>query len=144
MDSGEYLPARAARADRRARPSGTARAARRMRRTNPFGDPAQRGRAGRPRRASGSDSAAAAVLALVAKFFAAIKALFLLLPNLKLLTTAGTALVSVAAYSLFWGWEFAVGFVILLFVHEMGHVIQLRREGIQCERTRCSSRSWAR
>jgi Zn-dependent protease len=39
--------------------------------------------------------------------------------------------VSVAAYSLIWGWKFAVGFVVLLFVHEMGHVIQLRREGIE-------------
>ncbi len=52
------------------------------------------------------------------------------LPNLKLLTTTGTALISVAAYSLFWGWEFAAGFVVLLFIHEMGHVIALRREGI--------------
>jgi Zn-dependent protease len=49
----------------------------------------------------------------------------------KLLTTSATALVSVAAYSLFWGWEFAAGFVLLLFVHEMGHVLQLRREGIR-------------
>ena len=40
-------------------------------------------------------------------------------------------LVSVAAYSLIWGWRFAVGFVLLLLVHEMGHVIQLRREGIE-------------
>ena len=40
-------------------------------------------------------------------------------------------LVSIAAYSLFCGWTFAVGFVLLLLVHEMGHVIQLRREGIQ-------------
>ena len=38
---------------------------------------------------------------------------------------------SVAAYSLLWGWSFAAGFVILLFIHEMGHVIQLRREGIK-------------
>jgi Zn-dependent protease len=76
-------------------------------------------------------SAIAAVVALVAKFFAAIKGGVLLLPKLKLLTTAGTALVSVAAYSLFWGWTFALGFVVLLFVHEMGHVIQLRREGIK-------------
>ena len=30
-----------------------------------------------------------------------------------------------------WGWQFAVGFVVLLFVHEMGHVIQLRREGLK-------------
>jgi Zn-dependent protease len=75
--------------------------------------------------------ALAAAGALIAKFFAAIKGLLLLLPKLKLLTTAGTAFVSVAAYSLFWGWTFALGFVVLLFVHEMGHVIQLRREGIK-------------
>ncbi len=31
----------------------------------------------------------------------------------------------------FWGWTFALGFVVLLFIHEMGHVIQLRREGIK-------------
>jgi len=73
----------------------------------------------------------AAIVAAVAKFFAAIKSLLLLLPKLKLLTTSGTALVSVAAYSLFWGWEFAAGFVLLLFLHEMGHVIALRREGIK-------------
>jgi Zn-dependent protease len=76
-------------------------------------------------------SALAAVGAVIAKFFAAIKGLILLLPKVKLLTTAGTALVSVAAYSLFFGWTFAIGFVVLLFVHEMGHVIQLRREGIK-------------
>ena len=73
----------------------------------------------------------AAIVALGAKFWAAIKGAVLLLPKLKLLTTAGTALVSVAAYSLFWGWTFALGFVVLLFVHEMGHVIQLRREGVK-------------
>jgi Zn-dependent protease len=73
----------------------------------------------------------AGLVALIAKFGVALKALFVALPNLKLLTTAGTALVSVAAYSLFWGWEFAAGFVVLLFVHEMGHVIALRREGIK-------------
>jgi Zn-dependent protease len=76
-------------------------------------------------------SALAAIGALFAKFWAVIKGGVLLLPKLKLLTTAGTALVSVAAYSLFWGWTFALGFVVLLFVHEMGHVIQLRREGIK-------------
>jgi Zn-dependent protease len=73
----------------------------------------------------------AGAVALAAKFAAYIKGAVLLLPKLKLLTTAGTALVSVAAYSLFWGWQFAAGFVLLLFVHEMGHVIQLRREGIK-------------
>jgi Zn-dependent protease len=76
-------------------------------------------------------SALAGLAALAAKFGAALKALLVALPNLKLLTTAGTALVSIALYSLFWGWTFAVGFVVLLFVHEMGHVLQLRREGIR-------------
>ncbi len=70
-------------------------------------------------------------LALLAKFGAALKALLIALPNMKLLVTAGTALVSVAAYSIFFGWEFAAGFVVLLLVHEMGHVIALRREGIK-------------
>jgi Zn-dependent protease len=69
--------------------------------------------------------------AVIAKFAAKLKALLILLPKAKLLTTSATMLVSVAAYALFWGWTFAVGFVLLLLVHEMGHVIQLRREGIK-------------
>ena len=58
------------------------------------------------------------------------KAALLLIPKAKVLSTSATMLVSIAAYSLIWGWTFALGFVLLLFVHEMGHVIQLRREGI--------------
>jgi Zn-dependent protease len=69
----------------------------------------------------------AAIIALLAK----LKAVLLLLPKIKLLSTAATALVSVGAYSLLWGWQFAVGFVVLLFIHEMGHVFALRREGIK-------------
>jgi Zn-dependent protease len=96
---------------------------------NPFGEPAHSaGPIRNLRKRIGS--ALAAIGAVIAKFFAAIKSGLLLLPKLKLLTTSGTALVSVAAYSLFWGWEFAAGFVVLMFVHEMGHVIQLRREGV--------------
>ncbi len=76
-------------------------------------------------------SGIAVVGAAIAKFLAQFKALLLLLPKVKLLTFAASALVSVAAYALFWGWSFAIGFVLLLFVHEMGHVIQLRREGIK-------------
>jgi Zn-dependent protease len=68
---------------------------------------------------------------LIAKFAAKLKVVLLLIPKLKILTTSGSMLVSVAAYSLIWGWKFALGFVVLLFVHEMGHVIQLRREGIE-------------
>jgi Zn-dependent protease len=59
------------------------------------------------------------------------KALLLLLPKAKLLTTSASMLVSVGAYALIWGWRFGVGFVALLFLHEMGHYIQLRREGVK-------------
>jgi Zn-dependent protease len=68
-----------------------------------------------------------AIGALLAKF----KSVLLILPKIKLLVTSGSMLVSIAAYSLVFGVKFAVGFVALLFVHEMGHVIQLRREGIE-------------
>ena len=55
----------------------------------------------------------------------------LLLTKAKFLTTSASMLVSVAAYALIWGWKFAAGFVALLFLHEMGHYIQLRREGVK-------------
>ncbi len=71
-------------------------------------------------------AAGAATIALLAK----LKAVILFLPKIKVLATAGTALVSVAAYSVLWGWSFALGFVLLILLHEMGHVIALRREGI--------------
>jgi Zn-dependent protease len=68
---------------------------------------------------------------LLFKFGAKLKGLLLLLPKLKIFTTSATMLVSIAAYALIWGWSFAVGFVLLLLIHEMGHVVQLRREGIK-------------
>jgi len=71
----------------------------------------------------------AALLAF--KWAAKLKGLLLLLPKLKVLTTSASMLVSVAAYSLIWGWRFALGFVVLLFIHELGHYIQLRREGVR-------------
>jgi len=98
---------------------------------NPFGQRPGERPEGRRGLRSRIGSALAAIAAVIAKFFAAIKGALLLIPKFKLLTTAGTALISVAAYSLWFGWTFAAGFVILLFVHEMGHVVQLRREGIK-------------
>ena len=72
-----------------------------------------------------------AVGLIALKFGAKLKALLLLLPKLKLFTTSASMLVSIAAYALIWGWKFGVGFVLLLLVHELGHVIQLRREGVE-------------
>jgi Zn-dependent protease len=60
-----------------------------------------------------------------------LKAILLFLPKVKVLSTGASMVLSVAAYALLWGWKFAVGFVALLFVHEMGHYIQMRREGIR-------------
>ncbi|MDE3069976.1 MAG: site-2 protease family protein [Acidobacteriota bacterium] len=76
-------------------------------------------------------SVVAGIVALIAKFGAVLKGLLIAATHVKLLTTGLTALASIAAYSILFGWEFAVGLVALLFVHEMGHVIQLRREGIR-------------
>ncbi len=39
-------------------------------------------------------------------------------------------IVSIWAYAMFWGWSFAAGFVALIFIHEMGHVIALRLMGV--------------
>jgi Zn-dependent protease len=50
--------------------------------------------------------------------------------KLKFVTTGASMLVSVAAYAWLWGLPFAVGFVVLIFVHELGHVIELRRQGV--------------
>jgi Zn-dependent protease len=62
-----------------------------------------------------------------------VKALFLLLKALKFgkfLTTGGTMALSVAAYAWVFGWAYAVGFVALIFVHEMGHYVAARRRGL--------------
>jgi Zn-dependent protease len=72
----------------------------------------------------------AAVGIAIVKFGAKLKAILLLLPKLKLFTTSASMLVSIGAYALIWGWKFAIGFVLLLLVHEMGHVLQARREGL--------------
>jgi Zn-dependent protease len=90
----------------------------------PFGEP--RGAGGGRFRRAGSG-----LLATLILIGAKLKTLLLLLPKLKLLTTSGTMIVSVGAYALIWGWRFAIGFVVLLFIHEMGHVIALRREGVE-------------
>jgi Zn-dependent protease len=84
---------------------------------------------GQPRSRGILGRLAAPLIALVA-LAGKLKGLLLLLPKAKFLVTSGSMLVSVAAYASIWGWRFGLGFVVLLFVHEMGHVIQLRREGV--------------
>ena len=38
--------------------------------------------------------------------------------------------IAVAGYALIWGWKFAVGFVLLILVHELGHFFEARRQGL--------------
>jgi Zn-dependent protease len=47
------------------------------------------------------------------------------------LLTLGSALVSFGAYALLRGPEFAAALIVMLFVHEMGHVVEIRRQGMQ-------------
>src|SRR3954454_1438979 len=89
----------------------------------------------KPRRPNGDQSllrriggSIVAGLLVLAKFG---KAALLLLGKGKFLGTAASMLVSIAAYALIWGWKFGAVFVGLLFIHEIGHVIQLRREGVK-------------
>ena len=48
-----------------------------------------------------------------------------------ILRTGISMLISIAVYGLFLGWAFAAGFVLLILIHEMGHVIALRHYGIR-------------
>ncbi|MEP7014786.1 MAG: site-2 protease family protein [Verrucomicrobiota bacterium] len=73
------------------------------------------------------------VAVLIAKFFAKLK--FFILPALKFLPvflkSGGTMLLSIWIYATIWGWKFAVGFVLLMFVHECGHLIVAKKFGLK-------------
>jgi len=38
--------------------------------------------------------------------------------------------VALGGYALIWGWRFALGFVLLILVHELGHYLEARRQGL--------------
>jgi Zn-dependent protease len=42
----------------------------------------------------------------------------------------GSIFIAVGGYALIWGWRFGVGFVALLLLHELGHYIEAKREGL--------------
>ena len=68
----------------------------------------------------------AAVGALLVKF----KFLIFAVAKFKVFTVAASMIVSVGAYALLGGWWFGVALVGLIFVHEIGHVLELRRQGV--------------
>jgi len=56
----------------------------------------------------------------------------LLIPLFKFtkLSTLLTMFLTVWVYAQFWGLKFAVGFILLIYVHEMGHALVLAQQGI--------------
>jgi Zn-dependent protease len=70
---------------------------------------------------------------LLFKFGAKFK--FIFLPVLKflpvILKTGGTMILSIWLYAMTWGVWFAVGFVLLIFVHECGHLLAARKCGLK-------------
>ena len=68
--------------------------------------------------------------ALLIGAFAYGKYALLVIFKIPALATLGSALVSIAAYSLWGGPWFAVGLVLMIFIHEMGHVVEIRRQGM--------------
>jgi Zn-dependent protease len=70
-----------------------------------------------------------AIVALFAKFKFALIAAIKYLP--LLLKTGGTMILSIGVYAMFWGVWFAVGFVLLMFIHECGHLLAAKRFGLK-------------
>ena len=90
----------------------------------------------KPKSAKGKVAAGASFLVvLLAKFkfillFALTKLKFLALG----LTKMGTLLSMFLSFGLYWslwGWKFAAGFILSIYIHEMGHVAMLRRLGVR-------------
>ncbi len=48
----------------------------------------------------------------------------------KLLTTGGSMILSMVVYSWVFGWPYAIGFVLLIFFHELGHFMAARQRGL--------------
>ena len=54
----------------------------------------------------------------------------LLLLGLTKGSTLFSMVLALGVYWSLWGWKFALGFILMIYVHEMGHVAALRRLGI--------------
>ncbi len=88
-----------------------------------------------PERAKSKRTGIVAALAVAGAFV--LKGLKPLLVGLKffklgaVLKTGLTMVVSMWAYAMTWGWAYAAVFVLLIFVHEMGHAVALRKFGVK-------------
>lgn len=64
------------------------------------------------------------------KIWAIVKGAFIFLKFGKFLTTGLSMMLMVVVYTYMYGWKYAIGLVLLLFIHEMGHLTASRRLGI--------------
>ena len=67
---------------------------------------------------------------LVRKIFAPLIFLVGLAAKLGSLAKFAAIFVAFGGYTLIWGWKFALGVVVLIFLHEMGHFLEAKREGL--------------
>jgi Zn-dependent protease len=65
-----------------------------------------------------------------AKIWTIIKGVFILFKFGKFLTTGLSMMLMIIVYTYVYGWKYAIGIVLLLFIHEMGHLTASRRLGI--------------
>jgi len=68
---------------------------------------------------------------MLRKIFAPLVALGAVLLKLGSLAKFAGIFVAFGGYALIWGWKFAFGVIVLIFVHEMGHFIEAAREGLR-------------
>jgi Zn-dependent protease len=69
--------------------------------------------------------------ARVKQAFAPLVAGLAVIIKLKSVLFLGSMAVSIGAYAQLWGWKYALGFVVLLLIHELGHVVALRVRGVR-------------
>jgi Zn-dependent protease len=97
------------------------------------GEPALASASGVPTR-SGGAATKGSIVAIVLGLLAKGKGLLVMLkalPFAKLLLTGGSMAASVLLYAMNGGIAFALGLVLMIFIHEMGHGLAMRRAGVE-------------
>jgi Zn-dependent protease len=67
---------------------------------------------------------------LLRKLFAPVLVVVGLAAKLGTLAKFAAIFVAFGGYTLIWGWKFALGVILLIFLHEMGHFLEAEREGL--------------
>ena len=99
-----------------------------------FGEPALASASGAPPQRSGGGALKGGIGALLLGLLAKGKGLLVMLkalPFAKVLLTGGSMAASVLLYAINGGVAFAFGLVLMIFIHEMGHGLAMKRAGIE-------------